>query len=195
MPDALLQEDAYRHWTYADYKAWELKPGERYEIIYGEAYAMSAPNTFHQAMLIELGRQLANFLVDKPCKVYPAPFDVRLFYEEDESDDTVVQPDITVICDREKRGKEGCRGAPDLVVEILSPSNTAIEMQRKFNLYRDAGVREYWVLDGEKKALTVYLLEGEKIISRTYGEKDKVPVAVLKGLIVELEPVFATEEK
>jgi len=176
-------------WTYADYKAWELKPGERYEIIYGEAYAMSAPNAFHQSMLAEMVRQIANFLAGKECKVYPAPYDVRLFYEEDESDDTVVQPDISVICDREKRGKEGCRGAPDFLVEILSPSNSAIEMQRKHNLYREAGVREYWVLDGENKELTVYLFENGTI--RSYGEKERVPVTVLKGLSVELEPVFA----
>ena len=178
-------------WTYADYKAWELKPGERYEIIYGEAYAMSAPNAAHQAMLAELVRQFANFLVGKPCKVYPAPYDVRLFYAEDESDDTVVQPDLSVVCGRKKQGKEGCRGAPDLVVEILSPSNTAIEMQRKFNVYRDAGVREYWVLDNEHKTLTVYLFQGGKIISRTYSEQDSAPVFVLKGLSIELELVFA----
>jgi Uma2 family endonuclease len=144
-------------------------------------------------MLMELSRQFANFLTDKPYRVYPAPFDVRLFFEEDESDDTVVQPDITVICDKERRGKEGGRGAHDLIVEILSPSNTAIEMQRKFNLYHDAGVREYWVVDGEKKALTVYLFDGERFISRTYGEKDSAPVGVLTGLAIELGPVFAAE--
>jgi len=190
---AVLKEEAYRRWTYADYKDWDLKPRERYEIIYGEAYVMSAPSTFHQAMLVELSRQFANFLLGKPCRVYPAPFDVRLFFEEDESDDTIVQPDITVICNKENRGKEGGHGAPDLVVEILSPSNTAIEMQRKFNLYHEAGVREYWVVDGEKMALTVYLFEGEKIISRVYGEKDSVPVSVIDGLSIELEPVFAAE--
>jgi len=191
MSDALLKDDIENQpWTYADYKAWELKPGERYEIINGEAYAMSAPNAFHQSMLMELGKQFAVFLTGKPCKVYPAPYDVRLFYEEDESDDTVVQPDLSVICDKEKRGKEGCRGAPDFVAEILSPSNTAIEMQRKFNIYREAGVREYWVLDGEYKTLTVYLFGGEKIISRTYGEKETAPVAVLDGLVIELKPVF-----
>ena len=178
------------HWTYADYKAWELKPRERYEIIYGEVYAMAAPNAFHQSMLVELCRQFANFLLGKQCKVYPAPYDVRLFYEEDESDDTVVQPDLSVICDEKKRGKEGCRGAPDLVVEILSPSNTAIEMQRKFHVYREAGVAEYWVLESEHKTLTVYLFEGEKTITRKYGEKDTAPVAVLKGLSIELAPVF-----
>lgn len=195
MADALEVEINNRKWTYADYKAWELKPGERYEIIYGEAYAMSAPNTAHQAILMELGRQFANFLVDKPCKVYAAPFDVRLFYEEDESDDTVVQPDLVVICDKEKRGPEGCRGAPDFAAEILSPSNTAIEMQRKFNLYRSAGVREYWVLDNKNKTLMVYLFDGEKLISRTYGEKDTAPVSVLNGLSIELAPVFNTENR
>jgi Uma2 family endonuclease len=179
-------------WTYADYKAWELKPGERYEVIYGEAYAMSAPNAFHQSMLTELLKQIAIFLTGKPCKVFPAPYDVRLYYEEDESDDTVVQPDISVVCDEKKRGPEGCRGVPDFVVEILLPSNTATEMQRKFNVYRDAGVREYWVLDGENKSLTVYLFNGNNSLnSRSYGEKDIAPVTVLNGLSIELSPVFA----
>ena len=196
MADALFVAEAEplydtdTHWTYADYKAWELKPRERYEIIYGEAYAMSAPNTFHQSMVTELLKQIAVFLTGKPCKVYPAPFDVRLFYKEDESDDTVVQPDITIICDKEKRGHEGCRGAPDFVAEILSPSNTAIEMQRKFLLYRDSGVREYWVLDGDNKTLTVNLFEGEEAITHTYSEKDSAQVTVLNGLSIELEPVF-----
>jgi Uma2 family endonuclease len=99
MADAyyIEQDTGNGHWTYADYKDWELKPRERYEIIHGEAYAMSAPNAQHQSMLTELLKQIAVFLTGKPCKVYPAPFDVRLFYEEDESDDTVVQPDISVI--------------------------------------------------------------------------------------------------
>ena len=186
------QDETNGHWTYADYKALELEPGERYEIINGEAYAMSAPNAYHQAMLMELSRQFANFLVGKPCKIYPAPYDVRLFYKEDESDNTVVQPDITVVCDKEKRGADGCLGAPDFVAEILSPSNGAIEMQRKFNAYQEAGVREYWVLDNKHKTLTVYLFDNEKaIISRTYGENDSAPVAVLDGLSIELGQVFA----
>jgi len=194
MSDALLKDDPmFKPWTYAEYKAWELKPGERYEIIYGTAYAMSAPSVYHQAMLMELSKQFAVFLTGKPCRVYPAPFDVRLFYEKDESDDTVVQPDITVICDKNKRGKEGGRGAPNLIVEILSPSNTAIEMHRKFILYRDAGVQEYWVVNGDFKAVTVYLFDKERAISRTYREKDCIPVSVLEGLSIELEPVFSAE--
>jgi Uma2 family endonuclease len=190
MSEAALAEN--RHWTYADYKAWDLTPVERYEIIYGVAYAMSAPNTQHQAMLTELLSQIHNYLRGKTRKVYPAPFDVRLFYEEDESDDTVVQPDISVVCDEKKRGKEGCRGAPDFIVEILSPSNTASEMQAKFDLYRQAGVREYWVLDGDKKRLHSYRFVDEKIASfASYGAEDKAPVGIFNDLTIELEPVFA----
>ena len=192
MGEAALKLDEVTDWTYADYKAWELKPGERYEIMYGEAYAMAAPSAYHQSMLGEMFRQFATFLIGKPCKVYPAPYDVRLFYEEDESDDTVVQPDITVVCDKEKRGPEGCRGAPDFVAEILSPSNTAIEMQMKFNLYREAGVREYWVLDSKNKELTVTLFDDDgRTTSSSYREKDSVPVTVLAGLSIDLEAVFA----
>ena len=193
MANALLKSEtlADTRWTYADYKGWELKPGERFEVIDGVAYAMSAPNDFHQAIHADLMRQLTTSLQGKPCKVRSAPYDVRLFYEEDETDDTVVQPDLSVICDREKLGKEGCRGAPDFVVEILSPSNTAEEMQRKFNLYRDAGVREYWVVDGEHKTVIAHRFESEVIVSRIYKGKDRAAVSVLEGLFVELEPVFA----
>jgi Uma2 family endonuclease len=186
---ALAKEDLF--YTYMDYKAWELAPGERYERIDGVAYAMAAPSAYHQAILMELSRQIANFLHGKPCKVYPAPYDVRLFYEKDESDDTVVQPDITLVCDAWKRGPEGCRGAPDLVVEIVSPSNTADEMTRKFELYRRAGVREYWVVYPKTKSLHVHLFENNAITTRVYGVKDTVRVNSRPGLEIALEPVFA----
>jgi len=178
-------------YTYADYKEWELAEGERFEIIYGEAYAMSAPNTYHQSILMELAKQIAVYLSGKPCKVFPAPFDVRLFYADDESDDTVVQPDITIICDRKKIGPEGGRGAPDFVAEILSPSNTAIEMERKFHLYREAGVREYWVLDTEHKSLHVYNFKNNAIFPRTYKSTDRAKVEIFDDLEIDLEPVFA----
>jgi Uma2 family endonuclease len=195
MSDALLKTD--RLFTYADYKNWELAPGERYELIYGAAYAMSAPNRYHQRISGELFRQIANYLYGKPCEVYAAPFDVRLFYEAEEDDDTVVQPDIVVICDKEKRGTEGGRGAPDFVAEILSPGNTAIEMERKFRLYRQAGVREYWVVNPENKGITAYRftdaagLHAEQVLVRSYGAKGTAPVAVLPGLDIALESVFA----
>jgi len=179
-----------RKFTYVDYKDWELKPGERFELIYGEAYAMSAPNSTHQEILMALSSQFYTFLRGKPCRVYPSAYDVRLFYEEDESDDTVVQPDITIICDGKKRGEEGCRGAPDLVVEILSPSNTAIEMSRKFKLYQKAGVKEYWVVDPETKSLLVHLFQEKAAITHIYGNTGTAPVSILPGFEITLDDVF-----
>jgi Uma2 family endonuclease len=185
-----LLEDG-RHFTYADYKNWNPDETGRYELIYGVPRAMAGANTAHQTMLGELFRQFANFLAGKPCRVLPAPYDVRLFYQKDESDDTVVQPDIVVVCDKAKLGKEGCRGAPDFAAEILSPSNTAAEMQRKFKLYRQAGVREYWVLDPESKTLLTHLFEEGRILSRFYGAGETAPVEILPGLEIALESVFA----
>jgi Uma2 family endonuclease len=185
----ILEED--RRYTYADYKAWELDDGERYELIHGEAYAMSAPNDFHQAISLELSRQFANFLRGKPCKARAAPYDVRLFYKEDESDDTVVQPDISVICDEKKRGNEGGRGAPDLIVEILSPSNTSEEYVRKFNLYLEAEVREYWIVSPESKTVQVFVLENGAYKGTVYSASATIPSEVLAGLSVTLTDVFA----
>jgi len=188
---ALLKEEVDNTYTYADYKEWELKDGERYELIHGVAYAMSAPNDFHQSILGEMFRQIANYLVGKPCKARPAPYDVRLFYEEDESDNTVVQPDLSIICDEKKRGLEGCRGAPDFVAEILSPGNTAIEMERKFQLYQDAGVREYWVVNPEHKTLRTYFFADGQIQIRAYTAADTANVGIFPGFAVDLGQVFA----
>jgi Uma2 family endonuclease len=187
-----LNEDQL--FTYADYKEWELKPGERYELIYGVAYAMSAPNFIHQNILALLTSRFFNYLEGKKCRVLPAPFDVRLFYEEDESDNTVVQPDLTVICDPKKIGMEGCRGAPDMVVEILSPSNTAIEMERKLTLYKEAQVREYWIVDPINEQISIYQLEEGEYILRTYYSKDIARPGILPGLEINLAEVFAEPE-
>lgn len=184
---ALPKEE--QSFTYANYKKWELAEGERYELIYGEAFAMSAPSLKHQAVQIALASQFYNYLEGKSCKAYTAPFDVRLFYKEDESDDTVVQPDIVVICDEKKRGTEGCRGAPDLVVEILSPSNTVSEMNRKLLLYLKAGVQEYWVVNPDNNTVIVYNFKGKGIYG--YKNEDNVPVGILPGLDISLKRVFA----
>jgi Uma2 family endonuclease len=138
-----------------------------------------------------LTAEFYNFFKGKPCKVYPAPYDVRLFYKADESDDTVVQPDLAVVCGAERRGPEGCRGAPDLVVEILSPSNTATEMARKYELYRRAGVREYWEVNPETKILHTYRFAGDRVIARAYSPADTAPAEIFPGLEIALEPVFA----
>ncbi|HCC38038.1 MAG TPA: Uma2 family endonuclease [Treponema sp.] len=186
---ALPKEE--RLFTYADYKAWELAEGERYELIYGEAYAMSAPNARHQATLMALIGQFYQYFRGKSCKVYPAPYDVRLFFAEDESDDTVVQPDIVVVCDEKKRGSEGCRGAPDFVAEILSPSNTVIEMGRKLKLYKKAGVREYWIVDPENNDIAVHRFEEGASSLNNYEATGTVEPAVFPGLVISLDEVFA----
>jgi Uma2 family endonuclease len=191
MADAAELPGEKTRFTYADYKAWELAPGERYELINGAAYAMAGPNDNHQAVCGELFWQIMNYLHGKPCKARLAPYDVRLFYEDGESDDTVVQPDISVICDKTKLGPEGCRGAPDMVAEILSPSNTAIEMQRKFDLYRRAGVREYWVLDPETKTLQIHRFEPEQTFTRSYNAADTAPAGIFSGLEITLKNVFS----
>jgi len=178
-------------WTYKDYKEWELKPGERYEIIDGVAYEMAAPNTAHQLIVSILNAEFYNFLKGKKCKVIPSPFDVRLFYEEDESDNVVVQPDLVVVCDPEKLGPEGCRGAPDLVVEILSPSNTAIEMRRKLNIYREAGVPEIWIVDPEEKNIDIYLLENNRYVLSGLKMGDVLTSAKFSGLEIPLDVIFA----
>jgi Uma2 family endonuclease len=176
--------------TYADYKSWELKETERYELIEGVAYAMSAPNTLHQLIATILTGEFYAFLKGKTCRVFAAPFDVRLFFEEDESDDTVVQPDLVVICDPGKLGEEGCRGTPDMVVEILSPSNTAIEMERKLVLYREARVREYWVVDPKNKHISVYRLKDGGYSVRAFHAQDTAESSVLPGLEIPLSLVF-----
>jgi len=183
-----IEEEKY---TYADYKAWELKPGERFELINGVAYAMAAPNLTHQRIVTILAGEFYIFLKGKTCKVIPSPFDVRLFYKEDDSDDTVVQPDVVVVCDPKKLGEEGCRGAPDLVVEILSPSNTAIEMERKLLLYREAGVQEYWIVDPKDKHISIYTLKNGEYTLQIYSNNGSVKPGVLPGLEIPLSTIFA----
>jgi Uma2 family endonuclease len=142
---------------------------------------------------MSLSVEFSNFLKGKQCEVFAAPFDVRLFYEEDESDDTVVQPDLTVVCDPAKLGDEGCRGAPDMVAEILSPSNTAIEMERKLDLYREAQVREYWIVDSKNEHIRAYrLLDGEYRM-QIFHIQDTVRSTALPGLEIPLAVVFGKE--
>jgi Uma2 family endonuclease len=191
MSDLAIAYEDERKWTYADYKEWELKPGERFELIDGVAYAMAGPNTEHQQLSMVLSAKLFNYFEGKPCRPFAAPFDVRLFYEEDETDDTVVQPDLVVVCEPEKLGKEGYRGAPSLVIEILSPSNTAIEMYRKLELYRSAGVKEYWIIDPEQKLVEIYRLNGDRYESYILHMGDTVQSTLFPGLAIPLETIFA----
>ena len=170
MADPAIKND--RHYTYAEYRSWP--DDERWELIDGVAYSMSpAPTRTHQGFVVELVRQIQNQLDDKPCRLYVAPFDVRLptASEADEQTDTVVQPDIAVICDPSKLDEKGCRGAPDWIIEILSPFTSRKDMAVKFELYRRHGVREYWIVEPGSKYVQVYVLDGLTIdLKRVFVE-------------------------
>jgi len=171
-------------YTYADYCTWD--DGKRWELIDGVPYAMSsAPGWEHQGLITKLLTQFEIFLKGK---VFPAPFDVRL--NADAGDDSVIQPDIVVICDRTKLSGTGCKGAPDLVVEILSPSTARRDKWLKYNSYRGAGVREYWIVDPDTKTVSVNLLSDGEYIARAYGDTDTAPVGVLPGCEIILQEVF-----
>jgi len=178
-----------RRYTYADYLEWEGP--ERYELYDGEAFMMASPSVVHQAILVGLLLDFGNWLQGKSCKVFVAPLDVRLFPKEDRSDRTVVQPDLLVVCDEGKLDKGSVNGSPDLVIEIVSPSNTHSELFRKFNYYLKAGVREYWVVDPESKIVHVHIHENGHYISNTYSDNDRIPVTVLEGLEISLEALWA----
>jgi Uma2 family endonuclease len=192
MPAALGKEEKTRY-TYADYLARDT--GERYEIIDGEAYMMSSPTAVHQTISMELSGQFWSFLKGKPCRVFTAPFDVRLFPQDDENDDTVVQPDILVVCDKSKLSdNRSCRGAPDLLIEILSPSNSGSLMFLKFQKYLRAGVREYWVVNPETREVQVHVLDTKgpgRYISAAYNAAETIDVAVLPGLKVDFTGIWS----
>ena len=175
-----------KKYTYKDYIKWR---GEiRYELIGGVAYAMASPSPAHQRISMELSRQLSNFLRGKTCKVFHAPLDVRL--NADSFDDIVVQPDILVVCDKSKIDSRSVKGAPDFIIEILSPYNTRHDTVRKARLYRMAGVREYWIIDPNAKTVLAYILENGRYTVGDYGDGDVVPVHTLNGCEINLSEVF-----
>jgi len=182
--------DEKRRYTYADYLKWEGP--RRYELLDGEAFMMSSPSVTHQALLTELVTEFNIWLRGKPCRVFAAPLDVRLFPKEDNSDKTVVQPDLLVVCDESKLGKASVNGPPDMIIEIFSPSNSSSELLRKFNYYLEAGVREYWVLDPETKKVNVHIYENGRYICMTYKDNERIPVTVLQGFEISLEALWAT---
>lgn len=191
----LQEEMEFNKYTYADLLTWE---GPQYELIEGEPRMMAPPSGNHQRIVMELGRQIANYLSGKSCEVFPAPYGVRLF--ENESDtpdsvDTMVEPDITVVCDPKKLDENGCKGAPDMVAEILSPHTRRYDKTTKFDLYQRAGVREYWIIDPEARMVQVYTLEkGRYHAAAVYTREQSVPVGVLEGCSVELGLVFPQEK-
>jgi Uma2 family endonuclease len=194
----LIQENQY--YSYADYLEWD--ESVRAEIINGNVYMMSPPTRFHQGISGALFNRIYSFLEGKSCKVYAAPFGVRLFPEKDLSDDTVVEPDITVVCDSSKLDERGCNGAPDMIIEILSPSTEFRDRLIKFNNYLKAEVREYWIVDPDTRSVQAHILDRGRYVTSGYGVidpsdpdsryvSDMAPVSVLPGLVIDLKTVFA----
>lgn len=180
------------HYTFADYL--KRDENERIELLNGEPVMMSPPTRIHQEISMELSRQLANYLKGKKCRVYAAPFAVRLFEKSGDSPEdvqTVFEPDISVICDHNKLDKHGCKGAPDLVIEILSPSTARHDRLVKLGQYQQAGVREYWIVSPDEQSVQVFLLENGFLHPHEYyGKTEIAKVNVLNGCFIELDKVF-----
>lgn len=178
--------------TYADYLKFKFE--ERVELYRGILMKMSAPNRYHQSISRELFIPICNVLKKEKCQAYSAPFDVRLPVKNKKRDDqvyTVVQPDIVVICDENILDDKGCCGAPDLVIEILSPGNSKRELRNKFELYEEAGVKEYWIVNPEMQNIIIYSLVANKFIgSRFYTDEDIIKSNILKGLEIDVAEIF-----
>lgn len=191
----VMYEDMEYKYTYADLMAWD---GPQYELIEGEPRMMAPPSGRHQEILGAMHAQIWSYLQGKSCKVFPAPYGVRLFEKEKDTPDevdTMVEPDITVVCDPKKLDDAGCKGAPDMVAEILSASTRRHDKVTKFDLYQRAGVKEYWIVDPEIQVVQVYTLEKDRYHAATvYTREQSLPVGVLEGCSVDLNLVF-TEGK
>lgn len=190
---SLDQLDPNGDYTYADYLLWQFT--ERVELLRGKIREMAAPNRRHQRISSNVQHFLSNALWKSPCQVYAAPFDVRLTrFSELKNQDvtTVVQPDLCVICDPAKLDNRGCIGAPDLIIEILSPGNSRTEMRDKFDLYQEAGVLEYWVVNPTERMILVWKLneQGFYIGLPPIIEGDILKTPIIPTLEVIVTDVF-----
>lgn len=187
---------AYGRYSYADYLTW--MDDKRRELYNGIVYELfSAPNSFHARLTSNIMMLLGWFVKKRKrkCQIFHAPFDVRLPKGKETDDDkifTVVQPDICVICDPAKIDFKGCLGAPDLIVEVQSPSTAKRDMDEKFHLYEEAGVREYWIVFPKQNAITVFLLQenGKFDNGTVYECEGKIPVHIFNGLEIPLQELF-----
>ncbi len=179
-------------YTYADYMKFEFE--EMAELIRGKIFRMSpAPKASHQSVSISLSSIIWTYLKGKTCQIYAAPFDVILpvSNKKREKATTVVQPDICVICNPEIVEEDGCFGVPDWIIEILSPHTSKKDLQLKYDVYEEAGVKEYWIVMPQEKLIEVFILENGKYRRvKTYAQNDEVPSHTLPELSLKLEDVF-----
>lgn len=187
------EPDPSLEYTYADYLKWCFE--ERVELIRGKLMKMRAPNRKHQEISGELLVQFKQYLRNKVCKVYSAPFDVRIPRPGKRGNQeivTVVQPDLCVICDPDKLDEKGCIGAPDLVVEILSPGNSRKEVRIKFELYEEVGVKEYWIINSEEQNIAVFVLQedGRYGGARLFTSGDQIAATAVPGFLLKINELF-----
>lgn len=161
---------------------YKLPDGERAELIDGQIYFMAPPSRIHQKILMYISAAISNYIArkDGSCEVYPAPFAVFL----NKDDTNYVEPDISVICDKAKLDARGCNGAPDFIIEIVSPGNPEHDYITKLGKYKAAGVREYWIVDSRNDAVTVYFFEGD-IFARHYNFTDAIKVNIYDDLSID----------
>jgi Uma2 family endonuclease len=186
--------DLSKTYSYADYLKWTFE--DRLELIKGKIFKMTpAPASVHQRLSWIISGELYNYLKNKACKAYTAPFDVRLPRKgenEDRKIFTVVQPDVCVICDPLKVDARGCTGPPDIVIEILSPGNNQKEVRNKFEVYEESGVSEYWIISPQDITFLKYtLINGHYQASRLMSTGDIITTPILPGFELDLEIVFA----
>ena len=175
--------------TASEWETWlSLPETTRAEFIHGKIYYMASPSRIHQALLARLVVTLTNHIDEKggSCRVYPAPFSVRL----DKEKDNYLEPDISVICDKDKLTDAGCVGAPDWIIEIASPGDPAHDYVVKLGLYRDAGVREYWIVNPMDENVIVYRMDGTDFRLESYTLKDTVSTKILDGLSVDFKQLM-----
>ncbi|HVJ49936.1 Uma2 family endonuclease [Desulfitobacterium sp.] len=181
-----------KKYTYTDYLTWP--EDERWEIIEGVPYMHAAPTWQHQSISGELYRQISNYLVDNPCRVFASPFDLRLpeANETDEQTRCVVQPDLAIVCNNEGLRGTGYYGIPTMVIEITSPSSSKVDRLYKFNMYEKAGVKEYWIVEPEGKIVSVFILQNNTRYGRpeVYSEDDQIAVRVFPDFSLNLKSVF-----
>ena len=169
--------ESYKEYTYSDYLDWG--DGNRCELINGIVYMMSAPNIWHQRKVLEIGSRLRDLLEGKKCEPFVSPIDVRLFPKRDDSDDVVVQPDVIVVCDESKISDDmACRGAPDVVFEVMSDSTALYDLNIKKALYEKAGVKEYWII-AKGYAIRWLLNDGKFVESRFERDKSGIELDIV----------------
>ena len=191
-----LKKQANKKYSYGDYL--NFPDDEPLEIINGvvyKTYGMApSPRRFHQEISMGLSRIIANYLFDKKCSIFSAPFDV-VFTEKSKNNNesqSVVQPDLSIICDRNKLDEFGCKGAPDWIIEILSPATASKDLKEKFKLYEKYRVKEYWIVEPTDEFILVYTLNKSGKYENTvlYTKEQKAKTTIFEDLIINLEEVF-----